>query len=259
MPTGDMVEAMLMLLLACADTRTVSGTVTDVWGNPIADATVVIEGVVERYHTDSAGVFAIETGQPVRRLLVGKDGYIKSVAEAAEPADEEADYDPLKFKLYPKPPKPGFYGVGRKGYIPLDAARVKVVGSEMRHFAGVREIPEEHLPPGKVSFVFQTTLRPSELAQMNLHLTRLAFVDHTSMKGLLGEEAVTVNLWTAESEVPFDLTELPAPNEYLIESRGDLAKGVYAFHALDILNEPDQAVILNLPKERQVAFPFEVG
>jgi hypothetical protein len=248
-----------LLLLACADTRAVRGAVTDVWGNPIADATVVLEGIVERYNTDGSGHFDIETAQPVRRILVGKDGYIKGVAEPEAPVEEDADYNPLKFKLYPKPPKPGFYGVGRNGYVPLDAAKVKVVGSEVRHYAGVREIPAEHLAAGKARFVFQTTLRPSEISQMNLHLSRLVFVDKTPMKGLLGEEAATVNLWTAEEEVPFDLTEMPAENEYLIETREALEPGVYAFHALDILNETDQQVILNLPRERQVAFPFEVG
>lgn len=250
---------MLALLFACADTQTVSGAVTDVWGNPVADATIVLEGVVERYHTDGTGHFAIETDQKIERVLVGKEGYIKGVADEVAPAEEGGDYAPLTLKLYPKPSKPGFYGVGRTGYIGIDPAHVRVVGSDVRHYAGVREIPEERLPPGKVRFVFQTTLRPSEIAQMNLHLSQLAFVDHTAMKGILGTDEVTVNLWTAQKEVAFDLTSLPADNEYLITTRDPLEAGVYAFHAQGILNEEDEQVILNLPKERQVAFPFEVS
>lgn len=247
-----------LLLLACADTKSVTGTVKDVWGNPITDATVVIEGVVERFRTNSGGQFDIETGSKVSRVLVGKEGYIKGVADAELPAEDADAYSPLTFHLYPKPPKPGFYGVGRVGYIPVDADRVRIVGSDVGHHAGVREIPAEKLPRGKVKFVFQTTLRPSEIAQMNLHLSRLEFVDKTPMKGILGTDTVTVNLWVAHDEVPFDLSQLPAESEYLIASREALPSGVYAFHTQDILNEVDERVIMNLPKERQVAFPFEV-
>lgn len=247
-----------LLLLACADTKSVTGTVNDVWGNPITDATVVIEGVVERFHTNSSGRFEIETGSKVSRVLVGKEGYIKGVVETELAAEDAESYPPLSFQLYPKPPKPGFYGVGRAGYVPLDAARVRIVGSDVRHYAGVREVPAEKLRSGKVRFVFQTTLRPSEIAQMNLHLSRLEFVDKTPMKGILGTDTVTVNLWVAHEEVPFDLSQLPAESEYLLATREPLGAGVYAFHTQDILNEVDERVIMNLPKERQVAFPFEV-
>ncbi|MDP2312912.1 MAG: hypothetical protein Q8P41_08405 [Pseudomonadota bacterium] len=248
-----------LLLTACTDTRVLAGDVRDVWGNPVSDATVVIEGVVERYRSDSAGRFTIDTEQPVTRVMAGKDGYIKDIELVPAPAEEEGDYDPLAFALYPEPEQPGFYGVGRTEYVHLEAKRIRVVGTELKHYAGLQDIAETGMSSGTpASFVFSSTLRSSELARMNLHLSRLDFVDHTRVKGVLGAMDATVNLWIAGEEVPFDLKALPARDAYLITTREPVVPGMYAFHAQDVLNEEDERVLLNLPKEMQVAFPFEI-
>jgi hypothetical protein len=251
--------ASLLLLTACSDTRVLAGDVRDIWGNPVSDATVVIEGVVERYHADSAGKFQIDTENPVTRVMAGKDGYIKDIEMVPLPIEEDADYDPLAFSLYPEPEQPGFYAVGPKEYIHLGAKRIRVVGTELKHYAGIQDIAEEQLHSGEPArFVFSSTLRASELSRMNLHLSRLDFVDHTRVKGVLGAMDATVNLWVAAEEVPFDLKSLPSRDEYVITTREPIKPGMYAFHAQDVLNEEDERVLMNLPKEMQVAFPFEV-
>ncbi|MDP2309141.1 MAG: hypothetical protein Q8P18_24170 [Pseudomonadota bacterium] len=248
-----------LLLTACTDTRVLAGEVRDVWGKPVSDATVVIEGLVERYRSDSAGKFTIDTENPVTRVMAGKDGYIKDIELVPIPAEEGDDYDPLTFGLYPEPEQPGFYGVGRAEYIHLEARRIRVVGTELKHYAGLQDIAEQTMGSGEpAAFVFSSTLRASELARMNLHLTRLDFVDHTRVKGVLGAMDATVNLWVAGEEVAFDLKALPARDAYLITTREPVEAGMYAFHAQDVLNEEDERVLMNLPKEMQVAFPFEV-
>jgi hypothetical protein len=248
-----------LLLTACTDTRVLAGDVRDVWGKPVSDATVVIEGVVERYRSDSAGRFTIDTENPVTRVMAGKDGYIKDIEVVPAPAEEGGDYDPLAFALYPEPEQPGFYGVGASDYIHLEAKRIRVVGTELKHFAGLQDIADQAMgTAGPATFVFSSTLRASELARMNLHLTRLDFVDHTRVKGVLGAMDATVNLWVAGEDVPFDLKALPSRDAYLITTREPVPPGMYAFHAQDVLNEEDERVLLNLPKEMQVAFPFEV-
>jgi hypothetical protein len=250
---------MLLLLVACTDTRAVTGKVTDIWGAPIGDATVVIEGVMERYHSDSGGAFKIDVEHPVSRVLVGKDGYIKNIA-TAHAATEEDDYDPLAFRLYPEPEQPGFYGVGRAAYVTLGKQRIQMVGDDLHHFAGVQDIPEETLPASKqpTEFVFTTRLRASEISQMNLHLSKLDFVNKTRIKGVFGATDATVNLWVAGEDVPFDLTSFGTRDDYLIRTRDGLPKGIYAFHAHDVLHEEDERVLRELPREEQVAFPFEV-
>jgi hypothetical protein len=248
-----------LLLVACSDTRVLAGEVRDVWGNPVADATVVIEGVVERHHSDSAGRFSIDTEGPVTRVMAGKDGYIKDIEVVPAPLEEGGDLAPVHFALYPEPEQPGFYGIGPKEYIHLEARRIRVVGTELKHYAGVQDAAEQALTGGQpASFVFSSTLRSSELARMNLHLSKLEFVDHTAVKGVLGAMDATVNLWVAAEEVPFDLKALPARDAYLITTREAVGPGMYAFHAQDVLNEEDERILMNLPKEMQVAFSFEV-
>ena len=247
-----------LLVIGCTSPRMLNGKVVDIWGKPVPDATVVIEGVVARYHADETGTFSIPTDAPVKRAMAGKDGYIKEVADLPEIA-EDADYSPLTFTLYPEPELPGFYAIGATAYIQVPAQRIRMVATELRHFAGVRELPEEGLAQNRpAKFVFTSMLRPSELARMNLHLSRLAFVNKTEMKGVLGPADATVNLWVSETEVPFDLESLPSRDDYLITTRDPLVEGVYAFHAQDVLNEEDERVLMNLPKEMRVAFPFQV-
>jgi hypothetical protein len=249
----------LLLFTACSDTRVLAGDVKDVWGNPVSDATVVIEGVVERYRSDSAGKFQIDSEEPITKVMAGKDGFIKAIEVVPQPTDEDADYDPLSFSLYPDPEMPGFYAIGPHDYIHLEAKRIRVVGTELKHYAGIQDVADEQLTGGQpATFVFSSTLRASELARMNLHLSRLDFVDHTRVKGVLGAMDATVNLWTAAEDVPFDLTSLPSRNDYIITTRDPIQPGMYAFHAQDVLNEEDERVLMNLPKEMQVAFPFEV-
>ncbi len=248
----------LLWLVGCSSQRVLEGHVQDVWGKPVPQATVVIEGVVSRNYSDANGRFSIPTRAPVKRALAGKEGYIKEIADLPE-IPEDADYAPLTFTLYPEPTKPGFYAIGATDYIEVPAQRIRMVATELRHFAGVRDIPDEGLPSARpAKFVFTSMLRPSELARMNLHLSKLTFVNHASVKGVLGPTDATVNLWVAEAEVPFDLESLPSRDDYLISTRDPLTPGVYAFHAQDVLNEDDERVLMNLPKEMQVAFPFEV-
>ncbi|HNH45921.1 MAG TPA: hypothetical protein PKY30_02730 [Myxococcota bacterium] len=67
----------------------------------------------------------------------------------------------------------------------------------------------------------------------------------------------TVNLFVAVEDVPFDLKALPSRDDYLIVFRERLEPGIYAFHAQNVLNETDYRIIMDLPKEMQVVFPFE--
>ena len=91
------------------------------------------------------------------RVMVGKQGYIKDVVTVAPPIEEDADYDPLAFKLYPEPEKPGFYAVGFKNYIHLSAKRIRIVGTELKHYAGVQDFPEEAVPQGSGRTSWSTT------------------------------------------------------------------------------------------------------
>ncbi len=265
-------------LLACTeDTRGVSGRVRDIWGKPVPEATVVVEGVMDRFYTESDGSFAFDVpvsklvlhtdeegssglgaaGAAGVRVLVGKDGFIKDMAVAQELAEGE-DFEAVTLSLYPEPSSTGFYAVGSQGYVQLGNQRIQMVGTGLAHFAGVQNIPDEAVQAGKVQVVFNTRLRPSEISQMNLHLSRLEFVSKAEVKGIFGSEQTAVNLWVAKEDVPFDVESFDTREDYLVSSRAELASGMYAFHAHDVLHEEDDRVLRSLPREQLVAFPFEV-
>ncbi len=270
-----------LLLFGCTDdTRGVEGIVKDIWGHPVPEATVVAEGVMARHYTDANGKFTLElpvdelvlraevddsgkaeddvlSGPLGLRILAGKEGFIKARGFAKEVPDDE-DFEALSLALYPEPDHPGFYAVGRAAYVELGRQRIQMVGTDLKHYAGIQDIPEETLPPGKVDLVFTTRLRPSEIAQMNLHLSKLEFVNKGRVKGVFGAEDNLVNLWVAKDDVAFDIVGFDTREDYLLSTREPLVAGMYAFHAHDILHEEDERVLYTLPKEQQVAFPFEV-
>jgi hypothetical protein len=248
----------MLWMVACSDAVEVSGKVLDTWGNPVRDATVVIEGIVERHHGDSAGKFVIETERTdLSRVAAGKQGYIKEILPLSRVADGEG-WQPLTFHLYPDPPRPGFYGIGSTAYVVADARPVRLLATDTESYAGIEDAPEAVLPVGKLEFVYSTPLRRSELAQLNLRLSRLRFVEAGTMKGPLGRQAVAVNLWVAADDVPFDLEALPTHDDYLVRTRDALEEGTYAFHAHNLLAEKDETRLRMLPREQQAAWVFEV-
>ncbi len=249
----------LSLLLACTpDTVTLRGTVVDVWGAPIAAASVVIEGQVERFPADAEGAFTIPTERASSwRLLAGKQGYIRDIETVAGPA--AGDPAPIRFELYPKPERPGFYAVGAAAYGHLPARRIVVEATGATVRTGLAAGPREALEPGVRRFVFTSTLRSSELGSLGLRLTRLAEppAPPTKPGRTPPKTPPPPPLWTASADVDIEVTALPSPDDYLVTT-APLDPGVYAFHSRDALTLTDAAAVEALPKELLLAHVFEI-
>ena len=115
------------------------------------------------------------------------------------------------------------------------------------------------LPADKpLRVVFSTDLRRADISRLDLRLTHLDFVDHRSIADVYGTSEVTINLWTPDQDVPFDLTGLYSGNDYLLTSRGPLPAGSYAFHIQSVLTDPDVHHLERTPREMRVAYPFEL-
>lgn len=239
----------------------VEGYVKDPWEHPVEGATVIMEGVAEREVSDAEGFFKMPALDSEMNLLAGKDGYIKAltvVAPFAEDEDED-DREPLQLTLYPDPAEPGFYAIGETEYVRLESEEARAIGTELDTFNGVPDIGEALVPSDKpMRVVFSTGLRPHEISRLDLRLHKLRFVDHTVVKGALGDTEATVNLFVADSPVAFDLKGFPTRNDYLIASRDRLDPGYYAFHIEGVLTSHDRALMDHLPRELRVAYPFEV-
>ena len=70
-------------ILASAQTRTISGQIRDVQGNPVGFATVEEKGTTNRVTTDASGNFSIKVKQAASTLVVTNVGYDKQEIAAA--------------------------------------------------------------------------------------------------------------------------------------------------------------------------------
>src|SRR5690606_20162720 len=97
--------AILVLLAECEQAPTLEGQVVDVWGNPVADATVVIEGQPGRPTTDAYGNFTLPLIVGKHKLKAGREGYIQEHLDL-EVGEGQPPPNPV-LHLYPKPEEPG--------------------------------------------------------------------------------------------------------------------------------------------------------
>lgn len=251
----------LPLFLACGEPAKITGTVTDVWGKPVEGATVAMEGVNAQATTDAAGAFSFDAPTAPTRIKAGKEGYIQNVA-TAQPIAEEGDAPPaeLTIALYPEPDHPGFYAVGQREYHELPGQEISTRGTEIRAYTGLMDVGDDRfLTQDPMRFVFSSTLRRERIAQLDLRLHKLEFIDDVEIPGVLGDASAEVELWIADGpEISYDLEGLPSEDDFLITPRDKLPKGVYAFHTQGALSSSNYEALDKIPKELRKAYVFEV-
>ena len=251
---------LLIGLLACNNTPVVSGTVQDIWNNPIEGAMVQMEGNGNKQTTDAQGRFTFEL-QDVEagnlRFRAGHTDFIHDVEVLVyAPEMDTENTDPVEFELYPKPNDKGFYAVGGSEYHTLQSGELVDVKSTFKNLYGLARVNDVKLNNSKPQFVYYSSLRKEEIKQVNLGVYKLAFKEKEAMTGLTGDTEVEIDLWLPEDKtIPFNLRSLDQEEMYLIEFSEELEKGVYAFSGRYIEGKDNAD---KLPKELQVAYTFEV-
>lgn len=250
----------LPLALACGKPPQLQGKVQDIWGTPLEGATVTLEGEVEQKSTDAGGAFAFVAPDGPARVMAGKEGYIRNMVEVPARTAEQKEPAAVTLALYPDPGAVGFYAVGRDRYHELPGFEARTKGTEVRSVTGIMDIGDSGVPQDKaLTFVFSSTLRQERLAQLDLKLHKLEFVEETSLPGVLGETTSDLNMWTASGdEIPYDLVGLPSKDDYLIKLREKLPKGAYAFHTQDSLTSTGFEALDKFPKELRTVYVFEI-
>lgn len=255
----------LATLAGCAAPPELTGTVVDIWGTPIVQAEVKVEGVSESVMSGPSGGFKVANVPPgTRKVVAMKDGFIKNVIEIDVPEDRGAEMPAPKLELYDKPEKPGFYLVGQTrlpetAYHPMDGVSIESMGTEFSALTGLQQEGQAKAPANtNVRFVFSSTLRASQLSQIDLQLHSMEFVPKREVTGVLGETDVKINLWVADERTEFDIEGLPSESDYLLTSRDKLKPGIYAFHTEGSLTASDKDALDKMPEELKVAYPFEV-
>ena len=147
------------LLGACSEPPQITGKVTDVWGKPLEGATVQVEGMTEHLTTGADGTFSFPAPEEgTRRLIAGKDGYLKNVGAISISTDKDAALPSPTIELYPEPPQPGFYAVGAKELQHLEAVPIKTVGTELDATTGIETPGEVQLAASADQrFIFRST------------------------------------------------------------------------------------------------------
>lgn len=244
-------------LAACNTTpSTFNGTVTDIWGSPVENATVQLNGAAAPATSGADGSFAFprptETG-PLK-FVVGRDGYIQNSSEVIAPEDLSG-FNPT-IQMYPIPDGMGFFAIGASEYIQVSSVQLKTIGTELGAYTGIASDPEAIT--ASQTFVFSSTSSASELSRLNLKLHKLEFSPSATVTGVTGDMDVALNLWMATDTIPFDIEVLPRDNYFLITPREELAAGHYAFSTQDVLSSRSPSAISTLPVELQVAHPFQI-
>ncbi|NCG17801.1 MAG: hypothetical protein GWP91_02160 [Rhodobacterales bacterium] len=244
----------LLLLGACSASSTVDGKVIDIWGEPIAGATVLMDGVTERPSTNAEGAYSFPSKEGPQKLKAGKEGYIQAEAEV-EVATEGNTEGPL-FRLYQKPAEAGFFLVGPSEYHKLEPQMVHTVGN-FDPTRGLKSVGDLKTDRESLEIVFHTELKYEEILRLDLELHKLTFVQQKKMDGALGEQEVSVNLYTSDVEIPIEINKTVSRTDYTITPSTKLEPGFYAFQTQELLDTQDQEIFDRIPESLRVVFPLE--
>ena len=249
--------AALVLLTGCTRVRSLDGQVVDIWGNPVADATVVLEGHTVRPTTDAYGNFSLPYVVGKQKIKAGKEGYIQEHLEIEVVDGEEAPNPVLK--LYPKPEEVGFYVVGPGDYYMIEPEPALQFGNELATISGIREVPTR-VESDPLRVVFSTEMRMDQIMRLELAFDEIEYQKVAQIPDVLGPHEVEVNLYVKKRDIPIDVSPMRSRNAYLITVPEDetLEPGWYAFQTQGILDGLEPAKFAAIPEAIRVAFPFEL-
>lgn len=246
------------LLIACgapAEAPQLHGQVTDIWGEPIDGATILVDGLDERPATDGTGSFSFAMMDGEVRIKAGKDGYIQESVVLTVDGPEGAPSASLK--LYPKPEVAGFYAVGLGGYSTINPEAVHAKGTELETFYGLKSLGGARIE-APLRVVFHTEFTYDQVQRMDLELVELVFTKSTELQGAVGIAEAEINLYTKKRIIPIEISAMKSRSDYLITVNEELAPGAYAFHTQGTLAPKDQESFAKIPDNLRIAFPLEL-
>jgi hypothetical protein len=246
---------------SCSEPPKLDGRVTDVWGNTLVGATVLVDESKARATTDNQGHFELKNVKPgPMHLMAGLKGYVKDVTAVVIPADKKTPIPSVVFNLWKDPPSPGFFGKGYKDLLPIPSAKVVAIGSDLKEVHGIRDVPDAIVPSTQnpPPFLFSSSLRASEISQLDLKLAELVYKETATWSTLTGPQEVSVKLWVFDKDVPFTLRSLLDKNTFIITPNAPLEPGIYAFHSQAVLSGTEPGSLARYPEQMQVVNLFEI-
>ena len=244
------------LILACGGTTALEGEVTDLWGQPIEGATVMMVGH-EQVKTDEHGRYRLARTVGEQEIKVGHKDYIQKTEDITV-SKETAQGGP-SFKLYKKAEDKGFYLVGSEHYEALAPAKVLAKGNQLKAVYGIESMGDAEARASKFELVFRTDLKLDEIHRLGLELYRMEYVQKVDLPGPLGQATETeVNLYVAADEIPFKITRMGSKEHFLLTAEKELPPGTYAFQTQELLTPKSAESFSKIPDNLRVIFPLTI-
>lgn len=218
----------------CSPPVVIEGQIIDLWGDPVAGATITVEGQDTVLTTDEAGTFTLPMLGDVM-ITIAKDGFVTRT-DPIEPLDTTKTHKE-PFEIVPIPEENGFYAIGPRGYEHIDSQPVATVDGGTRAWRGVEGTGEQEVEGDPLRIVYRTTLHEDQLDQLGLTLHRLERVDEAEVASIEGSTTVSVGLWVSAAKVPLVRRKLDDQTWALRVE--ELARGTYALVTMDLL-DPDR-------------------
>lgn len=245
--------------LGCSSSSIIEGTVTDIWGNPLANASVTKYSSVfsSEKTTDEDGSFQFLSYNGEHNFTVSLDGHITEGISFDYQGEKNTPPDHLQIELYPMPSERGIFAIGSESYIQLDMQTPKAVGTHLEEIQGIKSIGNVklhlHEDPAFIFYIGEE-LEWEDIKQIKLKLHKLKFVEKKGYTVLEGNSEDEILLYTASgTRQNFQFEQLD-DEVYKITTKG-LDKGKYAFHIYDSMITED---LQKIPKDVRRAYPFRL-
>jgi hypothetical protein len=247
----------VLWLCACSEEPRLQGVVLDIWDNPVAGATVVMDDLPERPLTDRNGKFNLPFIPGKHRLKAGHQAYVQEHQEVVVPEGPEAS-ERVLFRLYRKPERAGFYVVSTADYVHLEPQHVVQKGGDVELVRGIERVGDAYVENKKLKVLFHTPLKTDQVHRLGLRLHRLAYLPSIEMTGPTEREQVPVRLYVSDAEVPIQITPLRSRHDYLIETKDPVDVGEYALDHQDLLAGRDREAFQEIPEPVRKAYPITI-
>ena len=250
---------LLLFSLGCSSSSIVEGTVTDIWGNPLANASITKYSSIfsSKKLTDENGDFQFLSYNGEHNFTVSIDDYITEEISFDHQGEDKSSPDPLQIELYPVPPERGVFAISEENYAQLEMRTPKAIGTHLEEIQGIQNIGNIKLPStDNAAFIFYigNDLEWEDIKQIKLKLHQLKFIEKKGYTVLEGNSEDEILMYSATgSRQSFDFEQLD-DEIYKITTK-NLAPGKYAFHIYDALTAED---LQKIPKDVRRAYPFQL-
>lgn len=247
--------AALLAGCTCREEPTITATVVDWWMMPVEGATVsVVDSDIGPFTTGPDGRLELPM-KDIWQVRVEGPGVVTRTTDVvplqtSEPHDE-------KIEVVPIPPGPGFHVIGPDRYLPVEGQPVVRVTDGIAAWHGIRGTGDVEVEGDPLKIVYHSPLKAEQVAQLDLELHQLSFVEDRKVTTVEGEAAVDVDLWVSAGKVQFVKKQLEDGNTWAIRVDG-LDQGTYAFVTNNLLEAGSEDAFEATPKEVRKVYAFTI-